>query len=711
MASLLAQLRGRTQGTPVDAITPAAQNDIYAKRLARRKFLLSCLVKVLPYLITTFYLAGYAWMLMIPLRGLGENIWIDENALQPGQVTTYWDWSDVHAADNYLAQIENLYSLNATSEEKASYIQQQFASLGLKSDTQAYTFTTSANMTVGTNAYGVYPVPRASGAEAIVISASWVSRTEEGEGTPNMRGVATILALARFLSNYSLWAKDLIFVVNDGYMDGMHAWLSAYHGVGQANLEVQPLKHISGVIWTALCIDYPGHSFSHLGFFYGSSTIAHLYHRIRTAYPIAAEGLNGRLPNQDLMNSAAHIASMSGGVPITLYDTVETTGSSNVPKWLKSLPFIQDLLERHEARNYFYRASNVKRHASYAMFNRASGVHGLFHRFRIDAITLFATPSYGPYGFHSIGQIIESTLRTMNNLLERLHASFFFYVLTSVRTFVRFGGYLASAILVSVGMLFYGLRLWVVAGWEHKPFVQLVDPNVVQQLQEERKHLAGGGRRNNRWAAAALSPAWRKRDRPVLLVLWIMFGTHFVGWMVFQAVTSTWFAQLLKTILLTAFGLLIASTPLITILPSIRCHLHSYPQHSWHPTSLPYRAPTYLVLKAFNLYITSIVISITSVLNFSLAASLAIVFGVPLALTKPKSIIGYVMMIGLTPMGLVALACRSTSYGVEGTLALFARTVWEWEVLGVWFLPFACTVCLPIALQGAIVCLLPEDSL
>lgn len=107
--------------------------------------------------------------------------------------------------------------------------------------------------TSGTNAYGVYPVPRASGAEAIVISASWVSRTDEGEGTPNMRGVATILALARFLTSgcalllrpitllntrhteYSLWAKDLIFVVNDGYMDGMQAWLSAYHGVSQAS--------------------------------------------------------------------------------------------------------------------------------------------------------------------------------------------------------------------------------------------------------------------------------------------------------------------------------------------------------------------------------------------------------------------------------------------------------------------------------------------
>lgn len=29
---------------------------------------------------------GYAWMLAIPLPNLGRNTYIDENALQPGQV-------------------------------------------------------------------------------------------------------------------------------------------------------------------------------------------------------------------------------------------------------------------------------------------------------------------------------------------------------------------------------------------------------------------------------------------------------------------------------------------------------------------------------------------------------------------------------------------------------------------------------------------------
>ena len=93
-------------------------------------------------------------------------------------------------------------------------------------------------------------------------------------------------------------------------------------------------------------------------------------------------------------------------------------------------------------------------------------------------------PAEGPHGFHSLGRsvsfdfsdvrssshprIIESTMRTMNNLLERLHASFFFYILTTSSTFLKIGHYLPSAILISVSMMFGGLRQWTDAGWRRR---------------------------------------------------------------------------------------------------------------------------------------------------------------------------------------------------------------------------------------------------
>jgi hypothetical protein len=46
----------------------------------------------------------------------------------------------------------------------------------------------------------------------------------------NIRGISTLLALAAYLKKYSLWSKDLVFIISDGSLAGMHAWLSTYHG-------------------------------------------------------------------------------------------------------------------------------------------------------------------------------------------------------------------------------------------------------------------------------------------------------------------------------------------------------------------------------------------------------------------------------------------------------------------------------------------------
>jgi GPI-anchor transamidase subunit GAA1 len=62
-------------------------------------------------------------------------------------------------------------------------------------------------------------------------------------------------------------------------------------------------------------------------------------------------------------------------------------------------------------------------------------------------------------------RIVESTIRTTNNLLERLHASFFFYLLPESASFTKIGFYLPSVVLVSTAMLFGGLGAWVAAGW------------------------------------------------------------------------------------------------------------------------------------------------------------------------------------------------------------------------------------------------------
>ena len=58
---------------------------------------------------------------------------------------------------------------------------------------------------------------------------------------------------------------------------------------------------------------------------------------------------------------------------------------------------------------------------------------------------------------------VESLFRSLNNLLERFHQSFFLYLMTSVDSFVAVGNYLAAPILLGAGLTVEGLLTWTAA--------------------------------------------------------------------------------------------------------------------------------------------------------------------------------------------------------------------------------------------------------
>jgi len=113
-------------------------------------------------------------------------------------------------------------------------------------------------------------------------------------------------------------------------------------------------------------------------------------------------------------------------------------------------------------------------------------------------------------------RIVESTLRTMSNLLERLHASFFFYVMSTPGQFLKIGMYIPSAILVGAALMFGGLGAWVKAGW-----TEIVDVDEKQ---------AGGA--NKRWV---------RRPRNIIPALQIVLATHVIGTVSFWLIQRSFF--------------------------------------------------------------------------------------------------------------------------------------------------------------------------
>ncbi|BGP20023.1 Glycosyl phosphatidyl inositol protein transamidase complex subunit [Rhodosporidiobolus nylandii] len=506
MSRLLSLLRRRTS-VPSSSSDPA---DAFRPTLVRRQKLISRALSFAPYLRTLLVLVGVLYTLALPYKGLGRTHYISENALQPGHVNTYWNWADVHVADLYAESVARWSGEGVSVEQRTRQIEDALQELGLATSRQRYSFALSPNSTLsGINTYAVLPAPKTDGAEAIVLSASWLSRAVgvEGERRINVRGVAIVLALANYFKKYSMWSKDIVLVISDGYSDGVQAWLDAYHGYGQSNLQAEPLKLTTGPIWAALNLDYPHHSFSHVGIYYGESGITPLLH----SYDPSAPAL---------------------------------------PLWLSFLPFAS----HPEVQHYAHAARNLFRQVAVSADGRVRGPEGTFGRYRIDAISLFGVVADGPHGFHSLGRATESLFRSLNNLLERFHQSFFLYLMTSVDSFIAVGNYLAAPILTGAGLTVQGLMTWAEVG-RQRPVGKAVAVVLLAMVAGAAELVAFAGVDPTRGVPVYLAPALLFLHLLLPLLLRALFSTP----------SAAPLALTLRSIALLLAGLLISITATLNV--------------------------------------------------------------------------------------------------------------------------------------------------
>ncbi|KAK0563369.1 dolichyl-P-Man:Man(5)GlcNAc(2)-PP-dolichol alpha-1,3-mannosyltransferase [Tilletia horrida] len=483
---------------------------------------LSRFFSVLPILLL---IAGHVlfFLLPFPVEPVRRKTYVDENALQPAQSSLFWGWDEVKTADTVAEHVSQL-SHSTNSSNRAEALRSLFTSYGLTAYTQEYTYDVPATLfrpssphsaaapdrISGTNTYALFRSPRTDGREAILITASWKSRwngfddpdrdmpahvaerlaatgridSQDAEGAAetydwlrrkkvNVRGVSSVIALSQYLSRWLHHSKDIIFVISDGHLDGMQAWASAYFGDSEPSDSRRTAARVGELhpsvlgrrIWTSISLDYPSDSFSALAFLH--------------------EGVNAGSPNMDVVNTAIRVAQSLPGtssVPVLLHGALDGAldgrGRNEVgdthtqaallrrvlPSWLVSM------LERYVYRGEEGSAALVlASRALLAQFRlmaagHPSGPHGLLHKYRIDAFSIYAVPAQGPYGFYHMGRVVESTLRSFSNLVERLHHSQFFYLLTDPWHFIQLPTYIVVPVLLGIAITIFGLRAWAVEG-------------------------------------------------------------------------------------------------------------------------------------------------------------------------------------------------------------------------------------------------------
>lgn len=476
-----AQYTQPTVATSSSGLTSSAYDDVQAplmqppnKLRARLSYALTRSVRLIPFLPPLLLLAATLLLIVLPTpeKPFRRNVYVDENALQPGSASIEWNWGEVEFADQVSERIRNVAGERA--EVRAAFLTHELRSIGFTPYNQSYRFSVprqaGQDVLQGVNTYTRWSAARGDGREAFVIAVPWksawdgrgdpdagntVEESNKVDGAlseyerkqkrrPNVRGVATALTIARYLIGFRHWSKDLIFVFGDGELDGMQAWTSRYFGREQKNLQSDDLHGRGSLVWNALSIDYPSDSFSH--------------------FVLKHEGLNGQLPNMDVISSLTHIVHRAGGMPVVL-------PASSEDAWPEyPLGRFGDLLEKHAfrsgdgARKYLSGMWNAAFQMGLLSLGRPTGVHGLFHRYHVDAITIFARPAKGPFGFWHMGRAVESFARSMSNLLERLHHSHFFYILTSPDRFVEVAKYMPVSIFFSAALLITGITIWLDEG-------------------------------------------------------------------------------------------------------------------------------------------------------------------------------------------------------------------------------------------------------
>ncbi|KOS23370.1 GPI transamidase component GAA1 [Escovopsis weberi] len=405
------------------------------------------LLKLPPYLSFLCIAIGIIWLLLLPLDEHSRRTYISENALLPGQVHTYFGGSEQHIFRAYRHEIDAL--VGKTNYEVNDQLASILNNVGLKVGRQNYTYHSAGEQHTGENVYGILRAPRGDATEAIVLIAAWRSI----DGQLNRNGVALALTLARYFKRWSLWSKDIILAIPPDSKTGTQAWVDAYHDAHNSDY-VAPLPIKSGALQGAVAIDY---------------ALDQRYEQLHIVY----DGTNGQLPNLDLINSIVSIGGGQMGI-----DTI-----------------VQGL--RQHSNSYEDRLKTILRSMLNQGLGYAKGPHSSFIPYHVDAVTLQPT-GQGWHDEMAMGRVIEGTFRSLNNLLEHLHQSFFFYLLMQRDRFVSIGTYLPSAMLLAANFSIMAIFLWVKSGQTPS--------------SEFSKKQPPAGEKSRGDSATAASPAAAERD-------------------------------------------------------------------------------------------------------------------------------------------------------------------------------------------------------
>ncbi|KAF2788394.1 Glycosylphosphatidylinositol:protein transamidase, GAA1 component [Melanomma pulvis-pyrius CBS 109.77] len=602
------------------------------------------ILKLPPYLSALCILVGVVWLLVLPLNEYSRNTYVSENALLPGQVHTYFTGSEHNIFRAYRHEVAAL--ADKSVPDRNQRLSEILRSSNLKVATQKYSYATSGRNISNENVYAILQGPRADATEAIVLIAAWTNM----DGEINHSGVALVLTLARYFKRWSLWSKDIIFLISGDSTSGPQAWVDAYHDSHSPDT-IEPLSIKSGALQGAIAIDYP------------AGPWGHRYDKLHVVY----DGVNGQLPNLDLFNTAVSVASGQMGIGCTL-----------------------QRMWKHDD-SYKERLQTMLRGMISQGLGHASGPHSSFIPYHVDAITL-QTVGDGWHDEMSLGRTVESLFRSLNNLLEHLHQSFFFYLLLQANRFVSIGTYLPSAMLIAVNFSITSIALWVASGRAGKlpnP-ASTAPPSTPGEKSTSSPSKTTPMTLAEKDGALALIPTelLQTTERALFLPLAFVLATHFLGLLplyIFNNTPSTYLSPV--------FNLVALLTSLLPFLTSFGLKQFSRPT-----------AQETTLIQCFSLLLLGMFLAALATLNFSLSFLIGIATS-PLTFVRRSNnkAISAVASLLLAVLNPVVVIRAATFFFGQDLVKVLVQAAEGWHVWGLWTQVVVWLVWWPAWFAGSVV--------
>lgn len=204
-------------------------------------------------------------------------------------------------------------------------------------------------------------------------------------------------------------------------VDDLESFLDAYHVQPKSNLQAR-----KGAIQGALCLEISGE--------YCDGPLED--------FQVLIEGQNGLLPNLDLVN------------------TLKKIGSHREVNIASCHGSRKDVASTFRSDKYLGKLFNMFSMCCRQAFGYPRNLNGPFLNNRIDAVVLTARegPTRENEEYHKMRtkafyEVVEGTFRSLNNLLEHLHQSFFFYLLPDDESYVSISNFVAIPFVLCLSIL------------------------------------------------------------------------------------------------------------------------------------------------------------------------------------------------------------------------------------------------------------------